>query len=123
MRAIRLIMLFEAAGFVSAALIHSGVLISGYEHHKARIAESVIAIVLFGGAAAAWIRPAMTRTAGLVAQAFALLGTLVGVFTIAVGIGPRTLPDIAYHIGIIAVLVWGLVIAKRAPPDDAKRRQ
>ena len=45
----------------------------------------------------------------------ALLGTLVGVFTIAIGVGPRTLPDIAYHVAIIAVLVGGLILAWRAP--------
>lgn len=28
---------------------------------------------------------------------FALLGTFVGVFTIAIGIGPRTVPDIVFH--------------------------
>jgi hypothetical protein len=35
-RTILKFMLFEAASFVAAALIHSGVLISGYEHAKAR---------------------------------------------------------------------------------------
>ena len=65
---IRSFLLFEAATFLVASLIHSGVLIAGYEHQKARIAEGVIAL--------------------------ALLGTLIGVFTIAVGVGPRTAPDI-----------------------------
>lgn len=114
MHVIRLFMLFEAATFVVASLIHSGVLITGYEHDQARIAEGVIAIVLLGGVALTVIRPAWTRQVGLAAQAFALLGTLVGVFTIAIGVGPRTVPDIAYHVAIVAVLVWGLVIAKRA---------
>ncbi len=114
MGAIRVFMLFEAASFVTASLIHSGVLISGYEHYRARVAEGVIAIVLFGGLASSWIRPVWTRKAGLAVQAFALLGTLVGMFTIAIGIGPRTLPDVIYHVAIVIVLVWGLVIAKRA---------
>ena len=65
---IRSFLLFEAATFLVASLIHSGVLIAGYEHQKDRIAEGVIAL--------------------------ALLGTLIGVFTIAVGVGPRTAPDI-----------------------------
>jgi hypothetical protein len=60
-----------------------------------------------------------TRRVGLAAQAFALLGTLVGVFTIAIGVGPRSGPDIAYHVAIAAALVWGLVVAKRAPDDQA----
>ena len=56
----------------------------------------------------------------LVIGAFcALLGTLVGVFTIIIGIGPRTKPDIAYHVAIVAVLIWGLVAAARSPTGDA----
>lgn len=110
---IRIFLLFEAATFVVASVIHSGALISEYEHQQARIAEGVIAIVLLVGAAMTWIRPAWTRLAGLAAQGFALLGTLVGVFTIIVGVGPRTLPDIAYHLVIVVVLVWGLIFTKR----------
>jgi hypothetical protein len=61
MRAIRLFMLFEAATFAVASLVHSGVLISGYEHYRAHIAEEVIAIVLFGGLASSLIRPGLVR--------------------------------------------------------------
>jgi hypothetical protein len=115
--AIRLFMLFEAASFVAAALVHSGVLIQGYEHPEARTAEGVIAIVLLAGAALTWVRPSWMRHVGLAAQGFALLGTLVGVFTIAIGVGPRTVPDVAYHIGIAAALAWGLIVASRKPSD------
>jgi len=45
-----------------------------------------------------------------------LLGTLVGIFTIAIGVGPRTVPDIVYHVTIVIVLVSGLVVAARRPP-------
>ena len=55
-----------------------------------------------------------TRATALLAQGFALFGTLVGLFTIAIGIGPRTAPDILYHIAIVAVLVWGLAVARQA---------
>ena len=112
--AIRLFMLAEAATFVVAAAVHGGLLTGGYEHREARSAETAIAIVLLAGAMLSWIRPARTRTAGLAAQGFALFWTLVGVFTIAVGVGPRTVPDIAYHIAIVAVLIWGLVTTRRA---------
>jgi hypothetical protein len=50
----------------------------------------------------------LDHSGGIAAQLFALLLTLVGVFIIIVGVGPQTLPD------IVAVLVCGLVIAKRA---------
>ncbi len=38
---------------------------------------------------------------------------LVGLFTIAVGVGPRTLLDVAYHVLILAVLGGGLALALR----------
>jgi hypothetical protein len=116
---IRLFMLFEAATFVIAALIHSGMLIQGYQHSEASAAEGIIAIVLLVGAALTWIRPAWVRQIGLAAQGLALFGTLIGVFVIAIGIGPRTVPDVVYHIGIVIVLIWGLVFAARAQSDRA----
>jgi hypothetical protein len=122
MQSIRLFLFFEATAFIAAALVHVGLLIQGYEHQRAGTAESVIAIVLLVGLALAWIRPKSTRGIGLAAQAFALLGTLVGIVTIAVGIGPRTLPDIVYHIGIVIVLMSGLVVAVRARFDEATQR-
>jgi hypothetical protein len=47
--AIRRFMLFEAATFAVAALIHCGLLAHGFEHHKAATAESVTAVVLLTG--------------------------------------------------------------------------
>ena len=118
---IRAFLLLEAAAFAAAALVHFGVVVHGYEHRQARIAESVIAVVLLGGLVVSWVRPMSTREAGMAVQAFALLGTLVGVFTIVVGVGPRTTPDIVYHVGVLAVLIWGLLVAVRAPSGTRQR--
>jgi hypothetical protein len=118
---IRFFLLVEAAGFAAAALAHSGVLVNGYQHQQARIAESLTALVLLAGLVLSRIRPGWTRPAGILAQGFALLGTLVGLFTIAVGVGPQTAPDVAYHLGILAVLIWGLVVAGRAPAGDPRQ--
>jgi hypothetical protein len=112
---IRLFLLIEGICFLAAGLIHRGVFIAGYEHQLASIAETSIAVVLLVGFALTWIWPAGTHLIGIVAQALALLGTLIGVFTIAVGVGPRTGPDIAFHISILAVLTAGLVAAARTP--------
>jgi hypothetical protein len=71
-RVIRLLLLGEAATFIIAAAIHAGLLMSGYEHREAQIAESAIAAVLLAGAAVAWLRPASTRAVGLWTQGFAL---------------------------------------------------
>lgn len=116
MQKIQLFMLLEAASFIAASLIHSGVFITGYEHPQARVAEGVIAAVLIAGLILSIIRRAWTRWVGLAAQGFALLGTLVGLFTIAIGVGPRTAPDLIYHAAILAILVWGLVVAVRVRP-------
>ena len=113
-RTIQALLLVEAASFAIASLVHAGILIDGYEHREARTAEGIIAIVLLGGLVLTWIRPAWTRTAALVAQAFALFWTLVGVFVIIIGIGPGTVPDVVYHVAIVAVLIYGLVVASRA---------
>jgi hypothetical protein len=114
---IRLFLLIEGASFLAAGLIHRGALITGYAHQQASIAETTIALVLLVGLGLTWLWPAQTRLIGLVAQTFALLGTLVGVFTIAIGVGPRTAPDIVYHGAILAVLTWGLVVAARASAE------
>lgn len=113
-RTIRLFLLVEAAAFAAAALVHSGYLVAGYQHTRARIAEAVIAIVLIAGLTATWLHPASSRLAGLAVQGFALLGTFVGLLTIAVGVGPRTAPDLAYHAVMVAVLVWGLIVTARS---------
>jgi hypothetical protein len=118
---IRVFLLIEAAAFAAAALAHAGVLVPGYQHQQARIAESLTALVLLAALVLSWLRSAWARRAGIVAQGFALLGTLVGLFTIAVGVGPQSAPDVAYHLSILAVLVWGLAAAARAPAGDTRR--
>jgi hypothetical protein len=117
---VRLFLLFEAAVFAVAALVHAGVLATGYEHREARIAESLLAVVLFMGFLLSMLRPTRTRVAGIASQGIALMGTLVGIFTIIVGVGPRTIPDIVYHLAIIAVLSWGLLQTIRAPSNPSE---
>jgi hypothetical protein len=110
---LRAFMVVETFAFAAAALVHFGVLLHGYEHHDARIAESVIAAVLLCGLALSALRPRLLRATALGAQGFALLGTCVGLFTIAVGVGPRTMLDVIYHVSVVAVLIWGLIVATR----------
>jgi hypothetical protein len=110
----RLFVLLEAAAFIGAALTHFGILVDGYKHRQAGTAESVIGIVLLAGWLATFIRQSWTNRIALVVQAFALLGTLVGIFTIVVGVGPRTVPDLVYHACIVIVLMSGLAVSIRA---------
>src|SRR5512133_3250581 len=110
---VRWILGLEAAAFASAALVPSGALVRGHEHFAAATAEGVIAAVLFAGWAASLLFPRSSRRAGLAAQGFALLGTCVGIFTIVVGVGPRTPFDLALHAGFVAALVTGLAFVAR----------
>lgn len=112
-RTVRYLLAIEGAVFLVAALVHFEVLFGGYGHRRAGIAESVLALVLLVALAATWLRPRWTRALGLAAQAFALLGTLVGIVMIAIGVGPRTVPDVVYHLGVVALLAGGLVFTAR----------
>lgn len=104
-----------------AAFIHGGIWLDGYEHQEARVAETVIAGVLVFGVAATWVRPNMTRAVGIILPTFASFGTLVGVFMIIVGVGPRTILDVVYHLGIVGVLPWGVNVAVRRASHGAAR--
>lgn len=116
---LRIILAAEAAVFILAALIHGGILLDGYEHREASIAEAMIAAVLLTGIEASWVWPAQTTRAAVVAQGLALLGTLVGIFTMIIGLGPRTGPDVVYHVLIASILAWGLATAMRTRSDAA----
>src|SRR5438874_5099952 len=105
MTKLRLLLLVEGVAFALAGLIHRGLLIQGYAHPMASIAESTIAVVLFAGLALTLLWPPRTRPIAVAAQALAFLGTLVGAFTIAIGIGPRSALDIAFHAAILLTLL------------------
>jgi hypothetical protein len=117
---IRLFLALEIAVFVSAALVHFEVLIDGYDDAGAGIAESVIAIVLLAGLVLSLVRPQATREAGLVVQAFGLLGTLVGT-TLLLTVGPRTTLDVTFHVIMLVLLVTGLAVTVRSPADNVTR--
>ena len=110
-------LIVEAAAFATAALVHAGILVGGYQHRAAMIAESVIAGVLTLGLVVSAVRPSSSRTAGLAVQAFALLGTCVGIFTMVIGVGPQSSFDIALHAGFVTLLIAGLTVVARDRTD------
>jgi hypothetical protein len=111
---VRAFLLIEAVAFIIAGAIHFGVFAAFDTHYQAAIAESIIGVVLLIGLGLLWVWPTQARLIGLLAQAFAALGTMVGLFTIAVGVGPRSVGDIAFHLAILAVLGWGIVVTARS---------
>lgn len=106
-----LILAVQTALFAAASLVHAGILASGFEHARAMIAEGVIGAVLALGLLALLIWPARGPIIALAAQGFALLGTLVGAFTIAIGVGPQTRGDAAFHVVLLLVLLAGMLAA------------
>jgi len=112
-RVIRAFLAFEAATFILAALVHTGILTNADPHEAAATGESVIAIALVIGLALTWMGLTSVATIGILAQGFALFGTLVGILTIVAGVGPQSVPDIAYHVAISVVLIVGVVVASR----------
>ena len=112
-RTVRWFLAIEAVAFFAAALVHAGILASGYEHSEAAIAETVIGVVLTAGVAATVMAPHSSRTIGLAAQGFALLGTLVGIVTMIAGVGPRSAFDTALHGGFVTLLAAGLARVTR----------
>ncbi len=121
-RLVRSLLGLQMAVFAGAALIHAGVLLRGYEHARAATAESVIALVLAAGLVGTLAAPGSSRGIGLAAQGFALAGTLVGLLTIAVGVGPRTPLDLALHATMVVLLVLGLTLVGLRRPNAAAGR-
>jgi two-component system OmpR family response regulator len=64
--------------------------------------------------------PGRTRKLALLGQAFALIGTMLGLFTIFLGIGPQSAPDLVFHLALLALLLAGLYFARRASFYDGR---
>ena|SRR5687768_11261200 len=110
---IRLFLLLGGFSFFAASLAHLGVLVQGYEHEGAYIPESIIGAVLLAGFALTFVLPSRARAVGIAAQSIALMGSLIGLYVSVIGIGPHTVPDLVFHVGIVLALLWGLVVAAR----------
>lgn len=108
------LMLVEAIAFLIASVIHSGAVIDVSVDPGANVAEGIIGAVLLVGAVATTVRPGWTRVVGVLAQGFGLLGSLIGLFLATRGLGPNTVPDLVFHVTIVAMLAVGMVAAFRA---------
>lgn len=110
------------AGFFTAAAIHYDLVPIGFAHAAAWIPESIIGAVLLIGLVLTWPLAAHARAVALAALGFALMGDTIGVYVSLIGVGPSTVPDRVFHIGMVGLLLWGLVVAVRAGrPDESIR--
>jgi hypothetical protein len=110
------LLLIEAIAFALAAAVHLDIVPAGFEDEAAGTAEGIIGLVLLAGWTVSRLRPDWSRLVAIGTQAFALLGSIVGL-TLTVMLGPSRIPDIAFHVGIVLVLLWGLATAWPARPD------
>ena len=114
-------LMLEATTFAVAAAVHFEFLLDGYGHLYAAAAETVIALVLLAGLALTRTREPWPLRAAAAAQGFAVVGVLIGLAAIAVGVGPQTAGDLAYHLAILVVLAAGLA-ASVAPSSREEVR-
>ena len=106
-------LLVQIAIFLLLATIHFGLLIDGY-HAAAGTTELVITVLLVFGLLLTWRPLPWSRHAATAAQSFATLGVLVGLFTFALGIGPRTILDLTLNGILLLILIAGLALTKRS---------
>ncbi|HYU64620.1 MAG TPA: hypothetical protein VEN12_12655 [Verrucomicrobiae bacterium] len=100
----------QMAIFLVAVSIHFGLLLRGYSHRAAGTAESIIAVVLLVALVVTLLSPWRARPVAIAAQSFGILGVVVGLFTIAIGVGPRTGLDLGLHALMLITLIAGLII-------------
>lgn len=110
-------MAFVAATLAVASAAHLSGHVHGrsapYDADHAGIAEAVICAVLVHGAATVRNGSSRARPVGLAATGFAVIGFLVGLnFTTRGG----HLPDVAYHVTVLPVLLALFVTLLRARP-------
>jgi hypothetical protein len=112
------LMVFEAATLAVASALHLSGSVQGrsapFNAGHAGVAEAIIGAVLAAGAIVMFRAPARARTAGLAATGFAIIGFLVGLNFTARG---GHLPDVAYHITMLPVLIGSLIVLVRAGPS------
>lgn len=115
-----------ALAFAVASVVHAGIAIplGGTSIHDpfpgAVIPEAVIAVVVAVGAGSILARLRASRLIASAACAFALLGTGYGL-TVTISRGQAG--DVAYHVGILAVLVLVVVtlfLGRRRPSSDGR---
>jgi hypothetical protein len=112
--ALRPIMAVAALSLLVVAALHAGLIFPG-PFNDAAMYETGVASVLIVGLGLTFIGPASARWGGLVATVLALAGASIGLYMALRGLGPNTVPDIVYHVALIALLLAGVAAAWRVP--------
>jgi hypothetical protein len=115
LRSIAAVTALVAVSLVIASALHLSGLVHGrsepFDADNAGVAEAIIAVVLAGGAFALAHASAHARRIAIAALSFAIVGFGVGLNFTARG---GDLPDVAYHLTILPVLVISLIALMRS---------
>ena len=114
---VRGLLLFQIAGFVVLALIHFELLLGGYRHPPAGATELVIVVSLVVALLLTWGPPALGQRVATAAQLLATLGVLVGLVTMALGVEPGTILEVALNVVLLLTMTAGLVATKTWRPE------
>lgn len=122
-RRVGMLMAFEAATLAVAATVHlAGYTPAGskppFDASHAGVAEAIIGVVLAYGAIEV-LRPSTRAWAAAVATtSFAILGFLVGLTITTQG---GDVPDVAYHLIMLPIIITSLVILLRTGRGKVSR--
>jgi hypothetical protein len=114
-RNLRWLIVIEAVSLAAAAILHTEMFRLD-PFNTVGIYEGTIALVLFAGLAVIVVWPAWTRPVAFVTQTFALAGASIGLYLAIRGVGPNSIPDLVFHVAIVAILIVGVVVAWRLQP-------
>jgi hypothetical protein len=114
LNSLRWIMSVIAVSLLVAASLHAGLVIPG-RFDQAAIYETGVAVIVVIGLGLTFIGPGWARWGAIAALVLAVGGAGIGLYLALRGLAPDTALDIAYHVGLIAVLLAGIAVAWRIP--------
>jgi hypothetical protein len=112
-------MVVAAVSLLVAAALHAGLIIPG-PFDSAAPYETGVAVILLVGLGITFIGGTAARWGALAALVLALGGASIGLFLALRGLAPNTVPDIVYHVALVAALLVGIVLAWRLDSVDAR---
>jgi peptidoglycan/LPS O-acetylase OafA/YrhL len=122
-RRVGMLMAFEAATLAVAAIVHlAGYTPAGskppFNASDAGVAEAIIGVVLAYGAIEVLRSSRRAWAAAVATTSFAIFGFLVGLTITAQG---GDVPDVAYHVIMLPILIASLVILARSGRTEVSR--
>lgn len=111
------VMLVEAVSFAVAAVVHLGhrialgpLVVTGERATSSAVVESIIASLLLLGSLAVLFGALRARLFAFLVTFLAIVGAIYELVAISLGIAPRTVPDLAFDIVIMVVLLVSFAV-------------